>query len=58
METLESFTGAAEVGGRIAERVLPEHQTCNLLLKQNDNLKWEIFDFNYEYQNIESDEKP
>ena len=30
-----------------------KNHTENLLLKQSDKLKWEIFDFNYEFQNIE-----
>ncbi|MAW20999.1 MAG: hypothetical protein CMD16_01215 [Flavobacteriales bacterium] len=40
-----------------SEYTKTKNHTENLLLKQNDNLKWEIFDFNYEFQNIEVPEK-
>ena len=33
-----------------------QNHTENLLLKQSDKLEWEIFDFNYEFQNLEIEE--
>ena len=32
------------------------NHTENLLLKQNDKLEWQIFDFNYAFQNLETTE--
>ena len=34
-----------------------KNHTEFLLLKQSDQLKWKIFDFNYEFQNLESAEE-
>ena len=31
-----------------------KNHTESILLKQNDQLEWKIFDFNYEFQNLES----
>ena len=31
-----------------------KNHTENILLKQNDQLEWKIFDFNYEFQNLDS----
>ena len=34
-----------------------KNHTESILLKQNDQLEWKIFDFNYEFQNLESVEE-
>lgn len=34
-----------------------KNHTENILLKQNDQLEWKIFDFNYEFQNLESEKE-
>ena len=34
-----------------------KNHTESILLKQNDQLEWKIFDFNYEFQNLESAEE-
>jgi len=38
-----------------SEYTKTKNHTEFLLLKQSDQLKWEIFDFNYEFQNLEKD---
>ena len=33
------------------------NHTENLILKQNDQLQWVIFDFNYEFQNLDTEKE-
>jgi hypothetical protein len=40
-----------------SEYTKTKNHTESILLKQNDQLEWKIFDFNYEFQNLESVEE-